>query len=382
MPLAARHAAGEPEICSATILSAPNEIQNSFEMNLFSSDAFSPELFVASVDERHWRPRVTLVTQNKKPVGILYGKERKLAGVATGLVYADMTLGGFSVCCPSLRNEVLSCAAVRLSRSPGLRGLRFAVPFHGMDLSTLRDVSERTAMDLAFRYCHNHSVLPLPFTYDAFLEKLGSKTRRNFRYYRRHFEREGGEYVAQLGREEVEKACSDLRTCSRIPAKDRAVLRALRITAVTERPFAVGLRRNGGEWMSVLAGWFERDRAVVFLQINRDADYPKLSLSLVMRAYFVEALIASGIREIVFWAGTSGALSRYATEIPTAFVYLDKSSLAWRTSRRVISRMQERAPIEFKPLLSWIAAPPEPFSDPEQGCPSQISTPLSSQNVL
>lgn len=134
--------------------------------------------------------------------------------------------------------------------------------------------------------------------------------------------------------------------------------------------------------MSVLAGWFERDRAVVFLQINRDADYPKLSLSLVMRAYFVEALIASGIREIVFWAGTSGALSRYATEIPTAFVYLDKSSLAWRTSRRVISRMQERAPIEFKPLLSWIAAPPEPFSDPEQGCPSQISTPLSSQNVL
>jgi hypothetical protein len=42
----------------------------------------------------------------------------------------------------------------------------------------------------------NHSRLELPSSYDDFLNRLGARTRRNFRYYRRRFEATGGQYIS------------------------------------------------------------------------------------------------------------------------------------------------------------------------------------------
>ncbi len=357
-----------------TVLSSQSEIGelSSRDDAVFQSNAFSPEFFLASLEERTWIPRVAVVRSGASTVGVVYGKERKLAGIATGLIYIDTTLGGVSATDRSLRPAILQSATTKLLRTRGVRGLRLAVPFHGTDLATLREISQTTSADFAFRNSHNHSSLRLPFKYDHFLESLGSQTRRNFRYYRRRFEASGGEYVDRLERHQLEQACSDLRTRSRIECRDSGIARALRMLSIAERPLAVGLRQQDGPWMSVLAGWIEEDRVVIFLQINRDAEYPKLSLSLVMRAFLVESLIASGVREILFWAGTGGPLGRYADEIPTAFVYLDRPALPWRVSRHLISSIAQKIPLELRPLTSWISPPPEPFDEVQPASPSAI----------
>lgn len=363
MPYRASRTCTLAESYSATVVCTAAEIRRICEKNrsAFETEGFSPELFLASIDEATWRPRVVVVTRGGLAVGVVYAKERKLAGFATGLVYVDTTLGGLAVSNPALRSEVLEAGLNELYRTPGVRGLRVAAPFHGQDLMTLRQVSESGRSDFAFRKCQNHSVLPLPITYEAFLEGMGSQTRRNCRYYRRQFEAMRGEYVPTIGLDELESACAELKTHSRIPPEQRAIARAMRLSSAASRPLAVGLRLRGGKWMGVISGWVVGNRAFVFMQVNRDAEYPRLSLSLVLRSYMAEALISAGIREMWFWAGVGGAFARYANDIPTVFVYLDKPSWAWRSCRRALSSIGERVGPEFKPLFSWIAAAPEPL---------------------
>src|ERR1700748_1622683 len=51
-----------------------------------------PGFFLASVS-KEWKPYVAVVRQRRKIIGMVYGKERRIAGMGTGVVYIDMTLG-------------------------------------------------------------------------------------------------------------------------------------------------------------------------------------------------------------------------------------------------------------------------------------------------
>jgi len=64
------------------------------------------------------------------------------------------------------------------------------------------------------------------------------------------------------------------------------------------------------------------DRAFLCLQLN-DRTCARESISLVLRSYVIEQLIRRGIRELVFWKGTSAPLSFYTTPREEFMVYVD-----------------------------------------------------------
>src|ERR1022692_2487629 len=82
----------------------------------------NPRFYLASIDKDAWIPRVVTVTEAGASVGIVYAKERKFAGMATGLIYGDATLDTMVVAMPEHREPPwwLPCPSIgnRCSSSP------------------------------------------------------------------------------------------------------------------------------------------------------------------------------------------------------------------------------------------------------------------------
>ena len=114
----------------------------------------------------------------------------------------------------------------------------------------------------------------------------------------------------------------------------------------------VGLRRSSGEWISLAGGWFTGDRAVLNMQLN-DRTYGRESVSLVLRSYLIEGLINRGIREVVFWAGTSPPLSYYITHREEFITYVDSRSHPWRLVRLTCIALAKLSPATFGKWLKW-----------------------------
>ena len=351
---------------SIEILSSPAEIRQLSEsaaLLLRDRDSTSdPRFFLASIDEKRWIPRVVTVTCAGNLAGIVYAKERKLAGVPTGIIYADATLDAMAVAAPAYRQEVFEISVQRLLERKNSRGLRILIPPQGFEYEAIQKMAGSRLLDVSQAPVENHSVLELPPSYDLFLDNLGKKTRRNFRYYRRRFEALGF-YVEEVSGGQFQQAASDLLKKSVVGAEREGIKRALAMLAASRRPIRVGLRHKNGEWLSILGGWYELDRAIVFIQMNDDRDYAHSALSVVMRGYLIESLISRGVPNLLFWAGTGSPLHRYCQYLPTIGVHLDVRSLAWRISRRVISWTAAFLPARMSLLASWIAPranPPGP----------------------
>ena len=65
----------------------------------------------------------------------------------------------------------------------------------------------------------------------------------------------------------------------------------------------MGLKHRNGEWLSVIGGVYRPGAGVLLLQLNRDREFPRDSLSMVLRGYLIESLIQQGMREFIVWAG-------------------------------------------------------------------------------
>ena len=78
--------------------------------------------------------------------------------------------------------------------------------------------------------------------------------------------------------------------------------------AAADRPWAVGLKHRDGGWLSVSGGWYSAGHAVMFFQRNNDREHGDASLSLVLRAKLIEALIDEQVPELMFWAGCAPPL--------------------------------------------------------------------------
>jgi hypothetical protein len=274
-------------------------------------------------------------------------------------VYGDGRLGNLVVADAADREDVIIVAIKTWFASPGVRGVRLAIPPDGVESRGVGRASLLGPYDVGYGAASPfdaHARLPLPCDYQAFLGVLGSKTRHNFRYYRRKFDAAGHAFVHDLSLQELHRAATDLRAKCRIPIRREAIRRALTLLMAADRPWAVGLKHRDGNWLSVAAGWFSGDRAIMFLQVNSDRDNGVASLSVVLRAHLIETLIRSGTPDLVFWSGAATPLSRYAPPIPAMMVSLDTPAPGWRFVRSLIAKAQPWMPRRIAADVRWLTS--------------------------
>ena len=313
--------------------------------------SLDPRFFLATVDERVWSPRVVVVGRPGAVAGVVYLKERKIAGAPTGMVYGDDTLNSMVLADPGDRDAVLQAALAAVMKRRRVWALRILVPPAGSSLSSIREAGRRQNFEVDCVEAENHCDVGIPSNYSSFLESLGSKTRRNFRYYRRRAEESGFQYVPEMDRGEFARAAHDLLEKSVVGADRNGIKRALQIFSVVNRPIFSGLQHPDGSWLSILGGWLEADHSMVFLQMNNDREYPLHSFSIVMRSYLIEDGIKRRLKALRFWAGLGGPLYRYRVPVPSVRMHLDKRGLGWRGFR---SMLLYSLPL-FSKRMSWAA---------------------------
>ena len=345
--------------CSAVILSSRKKVLSlvSTARHLLQTrDATSwPAFFLASIESTSWIPRVIVVGHGSAIRGILYAKERKVGFWPTGLIYVDATLDSMMVSSAADATEVFKIAITRLLRDPRIQGLRLLIPNDRRFDVPLQEVQYRNSMDEHHSEIQHHCVLDLTESYDTFLERLGTKTRRNFRSYRRRFEAAGGEYVSEMSLEDFRNASFRLLKKGVVGAEGKGLNRALRMFEAVDRRMLAGLRDANGDWLAIVGGWYEADRAIIFCQMNNDTEYPERSLCTVLRGYLFESLIVkSRINKVLFWAGVGGPLLRHCEYLPTMAVYLDRPTLAWRGFRKAFGASVQFLPERLGSLAHWV----------------------------
>jgi hypothetical protein len=320
-----------------------------------------PEFFLASVPAG-WRPRVVAIHRGCEIAGIMYVMERVCAGIPSGIVYADGSLSSPLLGDASHRQILFQVAVESLLAHPRVRSVCLTFPQESDDFEAIKQAAG--AMGLEVRYpsallnpSKNHAHLALPSTYEEFVKRLGYRTRYDFRYYRRRFEAAGHCLVEHLSMDELRSAVSRLAPKSKLYGKhlwDPPELQ-VNLVATTDRPLAMGLKHQNGEWLSVAAGWYRPCGAVLYFQCNSDQEFDEYSLSLVLRAYLIEHLIRLKLEDLVLWWGTRPPLSRYVTYVPATVVRFDDPALWWRVTRTVIAAARPHLPERWAEAARWFA---------------------------
>ena len=153
---------------------------------------------------------------------------------------------------------------------------------------------------------------------------------------------------------EFQAAADELLKQNGVGSDVKGTARALNMFSLAANPLLVGIRAQDGRWLSILGGWYESRRVMAFFQINSDQENSKFSLSVVLRGYLIEALIARGERDLIFWAGAGGCLSRYVASLPTVAVYLDRKTVGWRGFRKLVSVAKRGLPARVAPWCDWV----------------------------
>jgi hypothetical protein len=314
------------------------------------------EFFLNSIARGPWSPRVLVVRREKTIIGLVYAKELKLAGVRTGLICADASQGPFMACEPDDREAVWNTALSYLLTLRSVLGIRLGIPSTEYDSYAGPAVIDPIGAVASHCEYSANAILALPPCYEELLGRMGKHTRRNFRYYRRQFETNGHAYIDTLTMPEFRSATLDLLGKSSIPG-DRDRLEIEMNTCLSAgRPLLIGLRAQSGEWLAVLAGWYNRDQATVVFQMNRDQEHRSDSLSVVLRGYLIESLIERGFQSLVFVRGVSEPLNRLCSNIPTIILYLDKPNHFMRPAR-LLELAARLAPPSMARKAVWLARP-------------------------
>ncbi|MEO6802636.1 MAG: hypothetical protein ABI197_05240 [Granulicella sp.] len=151
--------------------------------------------------------------------------------------------------------------------------------------------------------------LELQSTLDATLERIGQKTRFNLRYYRRRAEAQlGCHFVKNIQINRAEFLAFN-RRCMYAVGDDLAGWRYDEFVGVSGM-FVHGIKERNGDWLSILGGRRYGDTVEIDWQMNR-GDLQALSLSTVMRSYFIEHEIGQGTKKMYIEGGTPQALRHY-----------------------------------------------------------------------
>ena len=343
---------------SCVVVSSPDEIRKLRPFVRRSKSQhdvlFDPEFYLSSVS-KGWEPRVVAVYNQSELAGVVYAKEKILLGYQLGVIYADLSWGGVSFGDCRHQENAFRIAIEKLLSSPRTRGIRLRILPGSPELAAIRKIIDSRQMDVHFSRIKDHANLALPDTYEQLLQSFGSTTRHNFRYYRRRFEAAGHCYLETLPLDELRSAAIYLNPRCTIPSQPWAIDRLLDMVATADQPLAVGLRHRNGEWLSVVGGVYRPKAGVLLLQLSNDKNFPRDSLSVVLRGYLIETLIRRGASQFTIWGGTAPPLSRYVKYIPTLGIHLDLPGLQWRLARRFVATAGPFLPRRFGQDAQWIA---------------------------
>ena len=169
-------------------------------------------------------------------------------------------------------------------------------PFGG---STVNDKTARWV----WRQREMADYLPLEETFDGTLAKIGTRTRRNMRYYRKRAEAElGCVFLPEVQISKREFLDFNRECMYAVPAK----VASWRYQSLEnlETPLFMGIKDRGGRWLSLLGGRRHHDGTEILWQMNRSG-LSAYSLSIVMRSYFMEHEIARGMTKLYMEGGTA-----------------------------------------------------------------------------
>ena len=319
----------------------------------------APRFFLASLLSEPCRPCVVVVAEGKRVAGLVYCTERTVMGIPTGIVIADDTLGAMVAARPGEAEAVLRCALAALLKRR--TALRWRVATERLPL--LQHESAAARADVYFRPGEHHAHLPLPKTYDEFLAGVRRYTRHNLCRYRRRSELAGNEFCPIPALKDFSSAAERLHPQSAYAESRPGLQRSLAMIGQMPSHLLFGLRRAGGQWISLAGLWTAGDRAFMALQLN-DRSLVRESVSLVLRACLIEHLIRHGFRELIFLDGVSEPLSYY-TERRTEFVaYIDSRSLPWLLVRHGCIALAKLAPSTFANWQAWRPSNPAALTEP------------------
>jgi hypothetical protein len=339
---------------TVTFISSRDEVAklSSFVRNVVPEPGMlDPHFFLASVPQNRWRPCVLVVSQGQRTMGLLYCRERMLAGVGTRLAEGDDTLDTMIVASPLEKELVMRSGVEALLKN--MIGVRFLVASDR--LAILKGF--RGAANLEFgRYgCSAH--LQLPGTYDEFLRKAGRAIRHNFRRYQRRSEQAGNQFSSELAFSDFSAAARHVLPNAAYAKPQRILETHLAMVEAMPSRMLVGLRNSRGEWISLAAGWHLGNQTTMIFQLN-DRTRLRESLSITLRSYLIEALINRGCRELVFLGGTSAPLSSLCIMRDQFRTYIDAPTLPWLLFRSICKMFSKLIAPRTSNQLEWIVPGP------------------------
>jgi len=293
-----------------------------------------PLHFLAATDDRR-RSCSVACWSGTSLIGLVYATEQYLKGVPIGYaVGGDYAGRGLLLCRPDDEEAVLE-ASIQLLAASGIHSLHFRmipstkarIAIHGMRVQFLDSLIPGDRMRL-------------PATFEDFLGTLGKHTRRNVRYYTRKTRAAGIEFVPFLTREEYQVGVERLNAKKTFRADPSHLARDERILTLHSRVQRLGLRASDGSWVAILCGFTQGRRFHLLTQLN-DARHEALSLSIVLRGYTVEHLIANGLTELHFMGGTSLSFGRFCPPQRYRSIFVDKNSGIVATIKQIGGKVAE-----------------------------------------
>lgn len=289
-----------------------------------------------------WRntPLAVILHDGGQPVAAaLFSLEQRL-GLPTGLVRGGNGSGDGLLVASGNRIDIVTEAVgavfgiswvhTVLASVRGIEAPSAALPGNARHSSAQREIGTHLSLEGGF---------------DGYLSRLGSRSRRNHRYYRRRGEAELGlAYLSELGPEDAVAAVTQLHAVAMHPAPRTRSMMIEAAIRQTPGSFAQGVRLPDGRWVSYLAGWRQSGTTFVEWQLN-DHRLQSASLSTVMRTCMIEHEAALGVEQIVFVGGTSPALGRYCAPDRCLDLLVTREGLRGQIGRMLMTGLSPRGQV-------------------------------------
>ena len=231
--------------------------------------------------------------------GIFFALEHYSKGLRTGYAVAgDYSGRGLLLCRPEDESTVVETAAARI----------FGSGVHSLEIRHTPRANVRWRFaglrTRQFEATIPGDRMPLPPTYEEFLQFLGGHTRKHARYYRRKVLELGMTFDACVEDDEFRRERVRLNHTTRFPLSRLHLERDDRLLLLHDAHCKFGLRDAAGVLVALVCGFIKGGQFHLLTQWN-DPAYEKLSLSLVLRGFVIELLIEKQCSGIYFMGGTT-----------------------------------------------------------------------------